>query len=61
MDRREFLLGYTAMAATIVMPINPLVLAAAPGCEFGSVDIFFDDSRLLLPDTNRFRYLSDGD
>lgn len=59
MDRREFLIGASAMIAGGSVAPSSLI-----PFNFATSQVYvmkFDDARVLLPNTNRFRYLSDND
>jgi hypothetical protein len=68
LSRRSFITGMTAAALAPAIKIVPAMDAMRAYCLDDALISFcfntgrsLDDARLVLPDTNRFRFLSDGD
>lgn len=65
MKRRDFLLGVSAVAMASGLPLprpNPIFIGIDFGKDEGTTVAYaLWDGRLVLPDTNRFRYYTDAD
>jgi hypothetical protein len=67
MNRRNFIAGFAA--ATVAPRIAPrlaeidldALVRTIPFLSTKTAFQLLEDARLVLPDTNRFRFLSDGD
>jgi len=67
-SRRAFIVGLAAAGAAMTAPMRSIPFASGGVVtnfdalvSFAFNQDYLEDARLVLPDTNRFRFLSDGD